>query len=45
MRECTGSYLNDVMVRYDRAVAKLEAGPTDDEAAQQTFDQLRDEVI
>ena len=45
MRECTGSYLNDVMVRYDRAVGKRVTGPTDDEAAQQMFDHLRDEVI
>jgi hypothetical protein len=45
MRECTGSYLNDMMVRYDRAVAKPEVGPTDEETAQQTFDHLRDEVI
>ena len=45
MWECTGSYLNDVMVRYDQAVAKRARGPTDDEAAQQTFDHLRDEVI
>src|SRR5512147_31784 len=45
MRECTGSCLNEVMVRYDRAVAKRARGPTDEETAQQVFDQLRDEVI
>ena len=45
MRESTGSCLNDMMVHYDRAVAKREAGPTDDEAAQRKFDQLRDEAI
>lgn len=45
MRECTGSYLNDVMVGYDQAVAKRARGPTDEETAQQKFDQLRDEVI
>jgi hypothetical protein len=45
MRESTGSYLNDMMLHYDRAVAKRQAGPTDDEAAQQTFDHLRNEVI
>jgi hypothetical protein len=43
MRDSTGTYLNDMMFRYDRAVAK--PGPTDEETAQQTFDHLRDEVI
>ena len=38
MRDSTGTYLNDMMVRYDRAVSKPEAGPTDEETAQQTFD-------
>jgi hypothetical protein len=43
MRDSTGTYLNDMMVRYDRAVAK--PGSTDEETAQQTFDQLRNEAI
>jgi hypothetical protein len=45
MWECTGSSLNDVMVGYDQAVAERAQGPTDEEAAQRKFDQLRDEVI
>jgi hypothetical protein len=37
--------LNGVMVGYDQAVAERAQGPTDEEAAQRKFDQLRDEVI
>jgi hypothetical protein len=40
-----GSSLNDVMVGYDQAVAERAQGPTDEEAAQRKFDQLRDQVI
>jgi hypothetical protein len=45
MRECTGSFLNDVMVGYDQAVAERAQEPTDEETAQQKFDRLRDAVI
>jgi hypothetical protein len=33
------------MVQYDRAVAQLEAEPTDEEAGQQKFDHMPDVVI
>src|SRR5512134_3020927 len=45
MRECTGSSLNDVMVSYDQAVAEQAREPTNEEAAQQAFDHLRNELI
>src|SRR5512134_804344 len=45
MQECTSSHLNDVMVRYDQAIAGRARGRTNEETAQQKFDQLRDEVI
>jgi hypothetical protein len=37
--------LNDVMVGYDQAVAERAQEPTDEETAQQKFDQLREAVI
>jgi hypothetical protein len=37
--------LNDVMVSYDQAVAEQAREPTNEEAAQQAFDHLRNELI
>jgi hypothetical protein len=45
MRERIGASLNDVMVGYDQAVAGRAQQSTDEETAQQKFDQLRDAVI
>jgi hypothetical protein len=45
MRESIGASLNDVMVGYDEAVAGQAPESTNEETAQQQFDQLRDAVI
>lgn len=45
MRETTQTCLRDIMVIHARAVAQQAGGPTKEQAAQQMFDQLRDDVI
>ena len=45
MHKSTESCLNDILVNYDQAIGMEEAGPTEEEAAQQKFDRLRDVVI